>query len=180
MKKIISLLIIFVFIILLFPSSSKAACTVIAGTGKCSTGCVPDGGGKCKPETPKTPTRTDQRDTASSVAEHLNASGGKTGAGYGEVKDPRNIAMGVIKTLLNFLAILFLILTIYAGFLWMTAGGAEDRIEKAKKLLFRSVMGLLIILSAYSITWAIVKIALNYSDDPTAPGFKTLPSYRTY
>ena len=98
-------------------------------------------------------------------------------AGYGDVTDPRIIASRVIRMVLSFLAIIFLCLIVYAGFLWMTAGGNEDNIDKAKKLMNRAVIGLVIVLTAYSITWGAFKIALNYYE---APGSNVwvLPEYK--
>lgn len=59
---------------------------------------------------------------------------------------------GIIKAFLGLLGIIAVVLTIYAGFLWMTAGGNEEDVGKAKKLLGNAVIGLAIILSAYAIT----------------------------
>ena len=73
--------------------------------------------------------------------------------------DPRDIRVTVakiIRSLLGFMGIIFVILLIYAGFLWMTAGGNESKVEESKKYLSRSVIGLVIILSAYSITGLIL------------------------
>lgn len=95
-------------------------------------------------------------------------------AGYEAPTDPRIVAANTIKTVLNFLGIIFLCFIVYAGFLWMTAGGSEEGIEKSKKILYRSVIGLIIIIASYSITWAAFKIALNYSDKDTS-GFYMLP-----
>ena len=111
--------------------------------------------------------------TGASAGQHLGAAAGKSGAGYGDYKDPRAIAATTIKVILNFLGIIFVSLIVYAGFLWMTAGGSEDRVEKAKKLIYRSVIGLIIILAAYSITWLAFRLALGYTDNPLGPGLKT-------
>lgn len=58
----------------------------------------------------------------------------------------------IIGAILSFIAVIFMILVIYAGILWMTARGNEQQVEKAKILLFQSIIGLIIILSAYIIT----------------------------
>lgn len=58
----------------------------------------------------------------------------------------------IIRTVLGFLGIIALLLVLYGGFLWMTAGGNEDQIGKAKKIFINAGIGLLIILSAFSIT----------------------------
>ncbi len=72
-------------------------------------------------------------------------------------KDPRDVTVRVITTVLGLLGIVLTCLILYAGFLWMTAGGSEDKIGEAKKILSSSVIGLLIILSAWSITTFIFK-----------------------
>ncbi len=58
----------------------------------------------------------------------------------------------LIQAVLGFLGIVFLVLVLYAGGLWMTAAGNTDNVEKAKKLLVQAVIGLVIILSAYAIS----------------------------
>ncbi len=66
--------------------------------------------------------------------------------------DIRFTAAQIINVALGLLGIISLVLIVYAGFLWMTAGGNSDQVDKAKSILFASVIGLLIILSAYSIS----------------------------
>jgi len=41
---------------------------------------------------------------------------------------------------------------IYAGFIWITARGEEERIIKAKAIIRNSIIGLIIVFSAYAIT----------------------------
>ncbi|MBU0636943.1 hypothetical protein KKH16_01905 [Patescibacteria group bacterium] len=53
---------------------------------------------------------------------------------------------------MSFLGVVFLILIIYAGFTWMTAGGDEEKINKAKDTIQRAIIGLIIILCSYAIT----------------------------
>lgn len=59
---------------------------------------------------------------------------------------------GVVGLILSFVGVIFLILTIYAGIMWMTAQGNSSQVEKAKDLLINAVIGLVIITAAYSIT----------------------------
>lgn len=86
--------------------------------------------------------------------DQLNAAAGSGGAGIAGSgpTDPRVVAANIIKMALGVLGTIFLVLTIYAGFLWMTAGGEEEKTSKAKKLISNGVIGLIIILSAYAIT----------------------------
>lgn len=60
-----------------------------------------------------------------------------------------------IQVILGFLGIIFLFLTLMAGFKWMTSQGNEKNIEEAKGSLKNSIIGLLIVLAAYAITIAV-------------------------
>jgi len=62
----------------------------------------------------------------------------------------------IIQTALLFLGIIFLVLIIYAGFMWMTAAGNEDKISTAKKTMTAAIIGAAIILSAYAITYFVL------------------------
>lgn len=57
-----------------------------------------------------------------------------------------------IGKILAFVGILFFILMIYSGILWMTARGEEAQVTKAKDLIIAAIIGLAIVLSAYAIT----------------------------
>jgi hypothetical protein len=58
----------------------------------------------------------------------------------------------VINAALTLVGLFFLILMVYAGYLWMTARGESDQVDKAKKIITGTVIGLVIVLSAYAIT----------------------------
>jgi len=53
---------------------------------------------------------------------------------------------------LSFIGVIFLILIIYAGVMWMTAAGNEAQVTKAKDIIIAATIGLVIVLSAYAIT----------------------------
>jgi hypothetical protein len=72
--------------------------------------------------------------------------------------DIRLIVANIIRIALGLLGIVVLVLIIYAGFLWMTAAGNEEQIEKAKKILKNAVIGLAIILSAYAIVFFVMRM----------------------
>ena len=65
-----------------------------------------------------------------------------------------NVAMGL-------LGMVVVVLILAGGFLWMTAGGSEEKISKAKGLIFGGVIGLAIILSAYAIAQFVVSSLLR-------------------
>ena len=58
----------------------------------------------------------------------------------------------IIRVVLGFLAIIFLALIVYAGFMWMTSRGNEQAISKAKGTMVAAVVGVAIIITAYAIT----------------------------
>ncbi len=75
--------------------------------------------------------------------------GAATGLGD---QDVRYMVAQIISVALGLLGIVAVVLVIYAGFKWMTAGGNEENASSARKILFSAVIGLVIILAAYSIT----------------------------
>ncbi len=72
-------------------------------------------------------------------------------AGLG-TKSLGSIIGSIIHGILGTMGVIAIIIVIYAGFLWMTAAGSEEQIEKSKKLLLNGGIGLVIIFSAYAIT----------------------------
>ncbi len=62
------------------------------------------------------------------------------------------IAATAIEAFLSLLAIIFIILILVAGHKWMTAGGNEEELNKAKSQMKHAVIGLIIIMMAYAIT----------------------------
>lgn len=77
-----------------------------------------------------------------------------TGAGY-EQADELSLSQQIgkyIRVALSLSGTIFLVLTVYAGFLWMTASGNEEQVTKAKEIITRASLGLFITLAAFSIT----------------------------
>jgi len=71
-------------------------------------------------------------------------------SGLGTV-DLKVLIARIVRIILGFLGIVAVIINIYAGYLWMTSQGEEEKITKAKKILLNGIIGLVIILSAYLI-----------------------------
>jgi hypothetical protein len=70
----------------------------------------------------------------------------------------------IIKSALTLIGTVFLILTVYAGVLWMTAQGDDAQVEKSLNILKRSAIGLIIIVSAYSLTAFVIGNVFKISD----------------
>lgn len=66
--------------------------------------------------------------------------------------DIRVVIVRIINAALGFLGIIVVLLVLYGGYLWMTSGGDERKVETAKKVLKNSVIGLIIIILAFAIT----------------------------
>ena len=75
--------------------------------------------------------------------------------GAGLAQDLTGLIGGIVKGVLGLAGTIFLVLTIYAGILWMTASGKEDQVESAKKILSAAVIGIAITMAAYTITYFI-------------------------
>lgn len=78
------------------------------------------------------------------------------------------IVSNIIRGLLGLLGVIAVILIIYAGILWMTAQGEEDKVEKAKDILKQAVIGLIIIFLAYGITTFVIN-AIVVTSGATSP-----------
>ena len=80
-------------------------------------------------------------------------------------EDPRTVATRVINVAMAFLGIIAVVIILLGGFKWMTAGGSEDKVGEAKKLIGQGVIGLLIVL----MSWAIAQFVINQLITATAP-----------
>lgn len=58
----------------------------------------------------------------------------------------------LIQRILAVTGIVFFVLAVYAGITWMLAQGNETQAEKAKNTLIGAVLGLIIVIAAYSVT----------------------------
>lgn len=70
-----------------------------------------------------------------------------------------NIIASVIKLILGFLAVIFIILLITAGFKWMMAQGNEEQVTQSIATIRAAIIGLIVILASYAITYFVFKYA---------------------
>ncbi len=78
-------------------------------------------------------------------------------------QDPRQTVALLINAAMLFLGVIAVGIVLLGGFKWMTAGGNEDKVGEAKKLMGAGVVGLVIVLSA----WGIATFILNQLLDAT-------------
>lgn len=98
-----------------------------------------------------------------STFDMLGHTAGASGYGANSPMDPRMIVANVVKIVLGLVATILFALNIYAGYLWMTAAGNDDKVAQAKNIIRDSTIGLIVVLSAYAITIAVSNIALGRS-----------------
>lgn len=94
---------------------------------------------------------------------------GKVGqtAGINEGGGLTEMIGNLINIFLGFLGIVFLVLTLYAGFLWMTAQGDDSKVKKAKDMLTQAIIGLIIIVAAYAISSFVMGSLINATGQGT-------------
>ncbi len=76
-------------------------------------------------------------------------------------RDPREIVGSIINIALGFLGVIAVVIILMGGFKWMTAGGNEDKVSEAKKLLGAGVIGLIIVLVAWAVSTFIINAIYN-------------------
>lgn len=58
----------------------------------------------------------------------------------------------IIGAGLALLGVIFFVIIIYAGIIWMMAMGKEEKINEAKDMIVAAILGLIVVLAAYAIT----------------------------
>lgn len=115
-------------------------------------------------------TCNDSSKTCQADAFGLNPIGNEVKGKLGN-RDLRETAANLINILLGLLGLIAVVIVLAGGFKWMTAGGSEDKIAEARKMIFSGVIGLAIILSA----WAISLFVINQLSTATG-GAAAIPS----
>lgn len=77
--------------------------------------------------------------------------------------NPEQLAINVVNWILGILALIAVIMILIGGFRWMTAGGNEEKVEGAKKLLIAALIGLVIILAAWGLAVYAINNLLNFT-----------------
>ncbi|MBD3359412.1 MAG: hypothetical protein GF365_01755 [Candidatus Buchananbacteria bacterium] len=79
-------------------------------------------------------------------------------------QDIRVTVARIINVAMGLLGIVAVVIILLGGFKWMTAGGNDENVKQAKKLIVSGIIGLVIILTAY----AIAQFVLNSLLEATA------------
>lgn len=85
----------------------------------------------------------------------INGAGYPAGAGTSDTI-PQTIGT-LISIVLSFVGAIFFIYIVISGIQWMTAGGEEEKVTKAKTRIMNAIVGLAVTVAAFFITWFISK-----------------------
>ena len=72
-------------------------------------------------------------------------------------RDIRATVASIINVAMGLLGIVAVVIILYGGFTWMTAGGNEENVSKAQKIIVSGIIGLALILAS----WAIARFVLE-------------------
>lgn len=66
------------------------------------------------------------------------------------------IVGSILLVILGLLGVIFVVLLTYGGFLWLSSGGEEEKAKTGTRLITNSVIGLLIVVAAYSVAYFVL------------------------
>jgi predicted permease len=95
------------------------------------------------------PTETHAVGNLGDAVGNLGNAGREAGTNQSDLSSVFGSAINVALTLVG---LIFLVLMVYAGYLWMTARGDSEQVGKARNIIITSIVGLVIVMSAYAIT----------------------------
>jgi hypothetical protein len=87
---------------------------------------------------------------ADKIRQGVNSAGGPSGFQPGGPELPQIIG-NVIAVLLSFVGVVLLVIMLYAGFQWMTAGGDSKKVIEARGRIMNALIGLIILAASYAI-----------------------------
>lgn len=92
---------------------------------------------------------------ADKVRQGVNSAGEPAGFQPGG-PSVEQIIGNVISVLLTFVGVVLLLIMLYAGFQWMTAGGDSKKVIDARGRIINAVIGLVIVAASYAITTFVI------------------------
>ena len=95
--------------------------------------------------------------------------------GLSKEKNLNTLLIGWMKFFLSVTAVVAVLAIVFAGFLYITAGGEDGQTEKAKKIVMWVAIGIILIFGSYAIVNTIMKA--RFGPDPTAATETSLSSF---
>lgn len=71
-------------------------------------------------------------------------------------RDLPTIIGQAVNYLFGIIGVVFLTYTLVGGYLWMTAGGNEEKVGKAKSFIINGINGMLVIFLSYALVYLIL------------------------
>jgi hypothetical protein len=84
--------------------------------------------------------------------------------------DVRVTTARILRVALSLLGTIFVVIIVWGGYEWMTAGGNDQQIGTAKKRIFTGIIGLAVILSSYAIAYFIINSISTAAVSGSSPG----------
>lgn len=88
----------------------------------------------------------------------IESVGSSIGLGNADLK---TTVINILNLALGLLALVAVVMIIIGGFTWLTAGGNEEKVDKAKKIISAAVIGLIIVLLAWAVVIFVAKTTAN-------------------
>lgn len=76
-------------------------------------------------------------------------------------QDIRTTVARIINVAMGLLGIVAVVIILLGGFKWMTAGGNDENVKSAKKLIVSGIIGLVIIITAFAIAQFVLESLLE-------------------
>ncbi len=93
----------------------------------------------------------------STVQKFLKEAGEKAYGVSGKPPEPAIVVGNIVQEALLLVGVILFALFLYGGILWMTSGGNEERVTKAKGLIQNAFWGMVIVAGAYLISFFITE-----------------------
>lgn len=90
---------------------------------------------------------------------------GTNGADLGKPQDPRTVVARIVQIFLSIIGTLLFCYTIYGGALIFLSGGSEDKVNEGKTVIKHAIVGLIVVLSSYSITVFVSRMVVGDSGE---------------
>jgi cytochrome bd-type quinol oxidase subunit 2 len=113
--------------------------------------------------------------TMSDSLKDLGAKSGYQTSGVDQFSVSRIAGMAV-NVFLSLLGIIFIALMLYGGYLWMTGRGNEEKITRAKDLIQAAIIGLIIVVAAYAISFFVFNRIVSQTLTTPTGGSESLPA----
>jgi len=90
------------------------------------------------------------------VNEGLNVTATKAGIQEQNDRDLPTVIGQAINYIFGVVGVIFLAIILVGGYLWMTAGGSEEKIAKAKGFIINGITGMIVIFLAYALVYVML------------------------